>query len=122
MCHNDKNRIQRWKKQRKKYGFDDRETWALNSTFVEWLYSHLKMYLKIGGKIVNLDFHKLEFEGKEYTQKEAIKKILKACKYYFRINGYIKDIPSDIEKENKADENMQEAIRLFAALFPAMWW
>ena len=32
--------------QREKYGFDERETWALNSTLIGWLYSHLKWYVK----------------------------------------------------------------------------
>lgn len=40
--------------QRKKYGFDERETWALNYTSILWLYTHLKRYRKWGG-IVEMD-------------------------------------------------------------------
>ena len=32
-------RIWKWRKQRKDYGFDEVETWALDIVFIEWLYS-----------------------------------------------------------------------------------
>ena len=112
---NDK-RKEKWKKQRKKYGFDERETWSLDQTFVEWIYSHLMMYLEIGGKIINLEYHKFEFKDREYTQREAIEYICKACE------NFLLDKSFDYEKERQITEDMKDAIRLFAEIFPAMWW
>lgn len=41
-------------KQRKKYGFDERETWSLSYTSILWLYCHLKRY-RDWGSIVYMD-------------------------------------------------------------------
>ena len=58
----------KFKKQRKKYGFDERETWNINTILIEWLYSHLMMYTEKGGKVVDLEYHTFEFKGKTYTE------------------------------------------------------
>ena len=34
----------RWKKERKKYGFDERQTWNLNTTMIELLYERVMMF------------------------------------------------------------------------------
>ena len=39
-------RQKEFNKQRKKYGFDERETWALDYTSVQWIYAHLKRFKK----------------------------------------------------------------------------
>lgn len=35
-----------FKEQRRKYGFDERETWCLGDTTIIWLYTHLKRFKK----------------------------------------------------------------------------
>ena len=37
-----------------------------------WLHVHTIEYLKAGSRIINLDYHKFEYEGKTKTQKEMI--------------------------------------------------
>lgn len=34
----------KWRRERKLYGFDERETWALSFTSAVWLYSHLRRF------------------------------------------------------------------------------
>ena len=34
----------RWKKERKKYGFDERQTWNLSTTMIELLYERVMMF------------------------------------------------------------------------------
>lgn len=48
MCkeHRDK-RVKRWRKLKKRYGFDDRETWNFHQTLFEFLYTRLKMYDRV---------------------------------------------------------------------------
>ena len=65
-----------WNKQREIYGFDSRECWNLDQIFIQWLYSHLMMYLEYVTGIINLEYHKFVFADKEYTQKEAIEFII----------------------------------------------
>ena len=107
-------REKRWKKQRKKYGFDERETWGLDEAFYEWLYERLKMYKEIGGRVVNLDYHRFEYEGKEYTQAELIDEMLKRLEVSF----------SEEYSDWKEDQYkyVHEIEKIWAVVLPAMWW
>ena len=111
---NDKRKTE-WEQQREVYGFDERETWNMGATFIEWLYSHLKMYDEVN--IVNTNYHTFEFQGKTYTQQELMDLIMEKCEY-FLLN---QDKP-DLNLENKAYEEAKIAIQAFAEVFPAMWW
>ena len=112
---NDKDfRIPRWKKQRKKYGFDERETWCLDQIFVEWIYSRFMMYKKIGGKVVNLKFHKVHYKGQKITQKEGIDIICDFCE------DYLKTEFSNRYKYSQIFE--ADTMKLLGELMPYMWW
>lgn len=107
-------REKRWKKQRKTYGFDDRETWNLDSAFYEWLYERLMMYKEIGGKIVNLDSGKFEYGGKIYSQAELIDEMLKRLEFNFS------DKYNDWEEDQY--KYVHEIEKMWAVVLPAMWW
>lgn len=113
----DERWVSRWNKQIEEYGFCDVETWNFDSLFIDWLYCHLMMYKDTN--CVNLDYHKFEFEEKEYSQKTAIDFILDALKEYIIFNHEDK---VDIKRESELFENVQKAIRLFAEILGAMWW
>ena len=108
------HRKERWAEQKRIYGFDDSETWDLSSTFYAWLYEHLRMYVDIGGETVNLEFHKFEYHGREYTQLEIINMILE------RIGFYFSEEYDDWTEEHVAYIN--EIGELWAIVLPAMWW
>ena len=107
-CDKTDDRWNRWKKQRKKYGFDDRETWNLDQMFVEWIYTRFKMYKEIGGKIVDLSYHKFQYKDREVTQEQAIDIIIEACK------NYLLEIETEILSP--------EIYKLLGEIMPAMWW
>lgn len=113
----DDARRKEWKKQKKKYGFDSRETWCMSDLFIQWLYSHLIMYKKEAGKIIDLEYHKVIFDGKEYTQKQAIKKMIKWLRYYLIHND-----DEDIEISKRAYEKATRAARLWAVTLHYMSW
>lgn len=98
-----------WGNQREIYGFDTRECWNLDQTFIEWLYSHVMMYYE--ETIVVLNYHKYEFEGKSYTQKEAIEHILELCRDYLTTEFVLRN-----------GDTAKKVTRLFAEILPAMWW
>lgn len=106
-------REQQWKIERDTYGFDERETWCMERSFAEWMYSHLMMYKE--SCCINLKFYKFEYDQKIYTQEEAIDFILSCCKEYLLCDSYI-------QQEQEVLVNMQKAIVLFSIIFPAMWW
>lgn len=105
----------RWWKQRRDYGFDDRETWNLDYEFIEWLYSHCMMYKEKAGDVVNLEFHKVTWDDKEYTQIEIIDFIIESTREYLKESA----------KWNLSNETMKKvqcALHLWAEVLPAMWW
>lgn len=102
----------KWFKQRLKYGFDDRETYSLNSTFNLWLYQRLMMYNEIN--IVDTTFHKYTFEGKEITFQECIDKMLEGLKIALVINEF-EYTPEEAKK-------VEDVVKIFALCFPSLWW
>lgn len=107
----------KFKKQRKKYGFDERETWNINTILIEWLYSHLMMYTEKGGKVVDLEYHTFEFKGRTYTELEAIEFIKEKCCRYLSYELTDDDVTYD-----EINAEMTEALHLLAEIFPALWW
>lgn len=108
----DDPREERWAKQREEYGFDDRETWNLDKIMIEWIYTRFKMYLEIGGEVVDLNFTEVLFpyKDKELTQKEAIEIVLDKAEEVL-----INDLDSSLFYTD-------EIMLLLGRLMPAMWW
>lgn len=116
------SRKRRWRKQKRDYGFDDRETWGLDYCFAEWLYSHLMMYKEMAGKIVNLNYYKFNWQGKEITQLEAIDILINASRDYILVeNSYVKNIMS-LEEINKIHNTFKESMTLWGMIIQYMWW
>ena len=114
-CDKSDHRWKRWKKQRKKYGFDDRETWCLEYTFYQWLYTRLTMYKKIAGKTIDLEWHKVNYTPKgsdesiELTEKQAIDIIRKEAKRM-------------ILTEDDTERFNPNIMRLFYDILPFLGW
>lgn len=119
-----KKRKKRLAKQRKKYGFDEVDTWSLENTFYYWLYERLKMYMKVADPVVDLNFHKFEYKSKTYTQKELILKLIDLLKEnilarenWYKIDN--KEIPAFLDRYNK---RTKEICEIWGIILPAMWW
>ena len=110
-CGEEDYRNLKWREQRRIYGFDERETWSLDTTFMYWLYERLMMFKEVN--CINLDFHKFNINGKEMTQRECIDKMIENCKIYIQ-NIYIDDeLAYNLKNENL--EILKECIH-------SMWW
>ncbi len=113
----------KFRKQIRKYGFADVETWNLDSTASIWLYSHIKMMLEEGGKIV--DYYAPNYLSKE--EDEALAK-LGVPEPLRKTDGTIFDFMcSLLEQSFTVDDT--EAIKLestafhiFAIMLPRAWW
>lgn len=110
----DDKRLKKWEKEREIYGFDDRETWDLQSTFYLWLYERLMKFVESASPIVNLEYHKFEYKGKEYTQIEMINMMLERLKFFFS--------PSYVDFDPESEKKVQEIGEIWAIVLPAMWW
>lgn len=115
-CDNEDKRYKKWMHERKKYGFDSRETWHLDGLFLQWLYEHLKMYKKEASKIVDLSYHKFDVNGKEYTQKECIDKMIKDLKYILTHDDWDEDVAKKMQKK------INRVLDFWKIVFSAMWW
>ncbi len=119
-----KKRKKRLEKQRKKYGFDETETWSLKNTFYYWLYERLKMYMKVADPVIDLTCHKFEYKSKTYTQRELILKLIDLLKEHIlsekewsRTSG--KEIYAFL---NRYDERTEEICEIWKIILPSMWW
>ena len=110
-------------KQRKKYRFDERETWNMDYTSLVWLYEHIKMFLDIGGKIVDLDYPLLDEDKREFSEKENLdfnskREVLEYICHLIEQWDRLCDDTVTID----CWEPAQQAIRLYAMILPGMWW
>ena len=103
--------LNRFRKQRKTYGFDERDTWSLDSMMIEMLYERVRMYVDVASEVVNLDFHEFEIDGEVYSQIQAIKLLLEACEKYLLNDDLFPN-----------DEDGKRVWEIWATLSPAMWW
>lgn len=110
-CGGEDYRNLKWREQRRIYGFDERETWSLDTTFMYWLYERLMMFKEVN--CINLDFHKFNVNGKEMTQRECIDKMIENCKIYIQNICINDELVYNLKNENL--EILKECIH-------SMWW
>lgn len=101
-----------WKEERDVYGFDERETWALDYSFYLWLYERLKRFIDVC--CIDLDYHKFEYNGNEYTQRQLIDMMLERLEFSFK---------PEYNDLNEVQYNyVSEIEKIWAVVLPAMWW
>lgn len=108
----DDGRQQQWAKERELYGFDERETWALNYSFYLWLYERLKRFVEVC--CIDLNYHKFEYNGTKYTQRQMIDMMLERLEFSFK--------PEYNDCDEKQFAYVSEIETMWAAVMPAMWW
>lgn len=97
---NDFSNNSKIRKQNKKYGFDQRDIYNMDYTMVVLLLERLELYLDKAGKIVDLDYHKIEYEGTVYTQRELAEKLRLLCVETAKeLETYIREYPTEKVKE-----------------------
>lgn len=105
-------RQEKWKQQREEYGFDERETWSLDSTFEFWLYERLKMFNDIN--IVDTSYHKYEFENEQITFQDCIDRMLEGLEISLTVDEFDRT-----EEQNK---KVEDVVKIFALCFRSLWW
>ena len=117
----------------RRFGFTDRETWSLEYTSCVWLYSHIKMMLDIGGKVVDY-----EWDGSQAWSDELFKELEEAgvdTKKYHNdkaVFEYICQLLEEadelscgsysIDNDKKAMELQSKAFRIYSVIMHAAWW
>ena len=90
-----------------------KECWSLDYAFVKWLNEHLKVYKKDASKMVNLEYHRFDYNGEELTQLEIINRLI----------NLTDTLMLDYDMWNDdCIQKSKEMLELWAVVFPAMWW
>ena len=122
-----------WQEQQENCGGHDvRELFNFDFTFIEYLYTMLKMYVEYAGKDIDLNYHTFEYQNKKYTQLEAINYIcdvleealvVRTRKENILENVSIRTLIQERPKLPEIDyDKVGNAIALFGKILPAMWW
>lgn len=112
-CKDDKRQKQ-WKEQRNTYGFDERETWALDTTFFYWLYERLMMFNEVN--IINTNFEKIKIDNTELTLQECIDAMILGCKKYIKYHECTN------EDEKLAYNIGEETLKIFTKSIWRLGW
>lgn len=100
--------------ERKTYGFDSRECYHMDLSFVSWLYERVSMYRDMTAHREDLHHVLLQYNGHMISQMALIDILLKQCK------RCLKDCKNKrLSKSYYKD--LDECIRIWAVLMPAMW-
>ena len=94
-----------WAEQRKKRGFDDRDTWSLDHTIAEFVEPRLKRFKEICGCTPG------SLTDDEWIN--ILNKMIRAFELSAKGNWILSD------KERK---EMKEGLKLFAEWFDFLWW
>lgn len=92
-----------------------KDCWDMDYAFYNWMLEHLKVYLKDASPVVDLTYNKEEYNGVEYTQEEAVKRMIKLCE------NLTNDRTSYIFSED-CQRDAEELIDLWKIWHRAMWW
>lgn len=106
LAEDDSEFSEKYKKQRMERGFDDTETWNLNTTFANFMLPRLKAFREIG-----VPFGHPAILENEEEWGEIIDKIIHALELYL-----------DEDNELEDEKEIQEGIDLFAKYFFNLWW
>lgn len=96
---------EKYRQQRIERGFDDTETWNLNTTFANFMLPRLKAFKEVGVPFS----HPAILEEHEWG--EIIDKIIHSLELYI-----------DEDYEFESEKEIQEGIDLFAKYFFNLWW
>lgn len=143
------DRQEKFEKERKTYGFDERETWNLSFTSITWLYAHLKKYKQLTTaeiygdlahkykvKIIDKDegsrLYRFSYDRKFYKYSRYEDKVRFKYKYRVLSLGEIIDIileyfeyyfkyNTDYEDE-LSNYIAKEAFKLYGIILPSLRW
>ena len=102
-------RHKKWARERRKYGFDSRETWNMDFAMVALLYERLSMYHKIAN--VSFDTYAFDWNGETVTQGVFMKRLMKLCENILT--------SSDIDYKQ---EDVRDIWVKWATISQVTWW
>lgn len=110
------SRQKKWARERKVYGFDERDTWSLDHTLSLMIYERLRWFRQHSP--VEMDAkgvaHSYEYKGEEFTLGEMIDKALSGFKMSITLNKH------EITENNS--KKIEEAWAILGIIHCSLWW
>ena len=103
---------QKLKEQREIYGFDERETYSLDTTFYLWLYERLMMFKEVN--CIDMEYHTFKYKGEVLTQRECIDKMIEGCKLFLS--------NASLNYTEEEQEKIDDVANIWALVLKYMWW
>lgn len=108
---NDPYKAEKYRHQRKMYGFDESETWDLNIGFCIYLYERVSMFKETA--YMDLKYYTYEYKEKRRTLAEMIEVLL----------SYLRIILVDFDSgNNEKDEMIDEVLTIWMTIHNDMSW
>lgn len=105
------------------HDFDDRDTFNMDYTIVLWMYQCLRFFQDEASKIVNFDFHKVEIDGIELTQRQCIDRMVEDCKKILYDDSAFENYKDENEYIiNVVDPAVDDLFMVFSKVYRHMWW
>jgi hypothetical protein len=101
----DDPRQPKWQEQQNKYGFDERETWSLDFTFIAWVYPRLKMYREINAG------YPMGITKKQWNK--IIDEMIEGFELYLKTDNLY---------NKEANEKLERSLDLFREYIRTIWW
>jgi hypothetical protein len=108
-------RQKHWAEQRKEYGFDSRETWALDYSLCLWLYERLKMYDEVNCILTTDPDRTFKYKGGCLTLQQCIDRMLLGLRYHLTLDDH-----SDEWRQHQ--EEIFDVFPILALCWRALWW
>lgn len=110
----------KFKKERKIYGFDSRETYNLDTTMYYLLYERVCMFLEKSSDIIDFTYYKFDYKGKEYTQEELMDILLDKLKTAVTYDFY--DYGNESKEYKERYTYISDIWEIWNILHEYMWW
>lgn len=99
------------------YGFDNSETWGLDTTMTAMLYERLKMFKEKTENFVDYSESLVEIDGETKNVDEWLDNMIQLCESY---------LTTDVLDDNYSDSNEEKKIlevwKIWSKVVLYMWW
>ena len=106
-----------WQKDQKKYGFDERATWCLDTEIKQFIYERLVFYQRYAPKESDDDCPKFVFKKKKYSFEQYLEKIIEGLKLDLITAGF-----TPLRKEKEAKAKIENALPMLVKYIDYFWW
>lgn len=105
---------------KRKTGVDPRTCYDLDAELMFWLYEHICQFLDDADSVVDLEWHKVTFEGKEYTLKALLFLLKESILKYIKFDD--EDYFNFRESNERENEYADKVFDILKVVRPYLWW